>query len=77
MRFRLRSANRVRYVRARVARTARPGTLLETIGYVSGPDDPLLLDDRGVDLSTVGRRGRATAVASITGPRPVGFCRLR
>jgi hypothetical protein len=51
--------------------------LLETIGYVSGPDDPLLLDDRGVDLSTVARRGRATAVASITGPRPVGFCRLR
>jgi hypothetical protein len=77
VRFRLRSANRVRYVRARVARTARRGTLLETIGYVSGPGDPLLLDDRGVDHSTVARRGRATAVASITGPRPVGFCRLR
>jgi hypothetical protein len=77
VRFRLRSANRVRYVRARVARSARRGTLLETIGYVSGPDDPLLLDDRGVDHSTVARRGRATAVASITGPRPVGFCRLR
>ena len=77
VRFRLRSANRVRYVRARVARSARRGTLLETIGYVSGPDDPLLLDDRGVDHSTVARRGRATAVASITGARPVGFCRLR
>jgi len=77
VRFRLRSADRVRYVRARVARSARRGTLLETIGYVSGPDDPLLLDDRGVDHSAVARRGRAAAVASVTGARPVGFCRLR
>ena len=72
VRFRLRRADRIRYVRARVARSARPGSLLETIGYVSGPDDPLLLDDRGVDRSIVARRGR-TAVSARTS---VGFCRL-
>jgi hypothetical protein len=59
-----------RTVRARVARGLAPGTALETIGYVSGPDDPLPLDDRGVDRSMVARRpARAGAAAS-------GFCRL-
>jgi hypothetical protein len=60
-----------RYVSARVARSAAPGTQLETIGYVSGPDDPMPLDDRAVDRGVVarrsGRRGQAGAA---------GFCRL-
>jgi hypothetical protein len=64
VRFRLERAGRARYVRARVARSARRGALLETIGYVSGPDDPFLLDDRGVDHSVVARRGRRGAASS-------------
>jgi hypothetical protein len=77
VRFRLRKAGRIRYVRARVARSARREALLETIGYVSGADDPLLLDDRGVDRTVVARRDRASAVASMTGRQTLGFCRLR
>ena len=65
VRFRLQRAGRVRFVRARVARSARRGALLETIGYVSGPDDPFLLDDRGVDHSVVVRRGRRAAPSSV------------
>ena len=64
------------FIRARVARSARRGSLLETIGYVSGPEDPFPLDDRGVDLTTVARRGRAATVSAVTARRRVGFCRL-
>jgi hypothetical protein len=59
-----------RTVRARVAGSLAPGTVLETIGYVSGPDDPLPLDDRGVDRSVVARR------AARAGSAAAGFCRL-
>jgi LVIVD repeat-containing protein len=52
-----------RGVRARVARSASPGTQLETIGYVSGAGDLLPLNDRGVDRSVVGRRAVAAAAA--------------
>jgi hypothetical protein len=67
-----------RFVGARVARTAAIGTQLESIGYVSGPDDPMPLDDRDVDRGVVARRVRAiSAVASAAGPRWRGFCVLR
>ncbi len=65
-------------VRARVARSARVGTPLEVIGYVTGPDDPLPLDDRGVDRAVVARRAvrtfpRARSSAARTWR---GFCAL-
>ena len=47
-------------IRARVARSARIGTPLEVIGYVTGPDDPMPLDDRGVDRAVVARRAVRT-----------------
>jgi LVIVD repeat-containing protein len=59
-----------RVVRARVARSARGGTQLESIGYVSGAGDPLPLDDRGVDRGVVARRARATSAAAF------GLCSL-
>jgi len=66
-----------RFVRARVARSARAGTQLEAIGYVSGGGDPLPLDDRGVDRGVVARRARAaSAVAAAAAPRWRGFCAL-
>ena len=77
LRFTVRGDTGGRLVRARVARSARMGAKLEVIGYVSGPDDPMPLDDRGVDVSRVGRRSvRAggAAVASRSGWQ--GFCRL-
>ena len=77
LRFTVRDDQVARFVRARVARSARRGARLEVIGYVSGPDDPMPLDDRGVDVSLVGRRSvRAggAAVASRSGWQ--GFCRL-
>jgi hypothetical protein len=66
----------VRFIRARVARGTAAGTQLETIGYVSGPEDPLPLDDRGVDRSVVARRssGFGARVAGASGR--TGFCRL-
>ncbi len=60
----------IRTVRARVARSLAPGTVLETIGYASGPFDPLPLDDRGVDRSVVAQRGARAGAAAW------GFCRL-
>jgi hypothetical protein len=67
-----------RFVRARVARSAALGTSLETIGYVSGPDDPLPLDDRGVDRGVVARRAARADPSAATSRRPSrGFCVLR
>ena len=66
-----------RIVRARVARTARVGTQLESIGYVTGAGDPFPLDDRSVDRGVVARRSRAVAAragAARSGWR--GFCRI-
>jgi len=74
---RVRSLKR-RTVRARVAPAAPLGAALEAIGYARGPNDPLPLDDRGVDISLVTRRpdrvlaGAAAAVAR----RWRGFCAL-
>jgi LVIVD repeat len=61
-----------RRVRARVARGARAGTQLDTIGYVNGPGDALPLNDRGVDRSVVGRR----AVAAAAGAGRPSLCAL-
>jgi LVIVD repeat-containing protein len=68
-----------RVVRARVADTAELGTVLETIGYVSVPDDVLPLDDRSVNRMVVARRAsRARISASAAEARPWrGFCALR
>jgi hypothetical protein len=66
-----------RSMRARVARSARVGTQLESIGYVTGAGDPFLLNDRSVDRGVVARRPRATsprAGAARSGWR--GFCRI-
>jgi hypothetical protein len=67
-----------RSVRARVDRSLAVGTVLETIGYVRGPDDPLPLDDRGVDRSVVVRRRPRAAAAARPAAAPAwrGFCRL-
>ena len=66
-----------RILRARVARSARLGTQLESIGYVTGAGDPFPLDDRSVDRGVVARRSRA--VASRAGSARSGwrgFCRI-
>ena len=66
-------------IRARVARSARIGTPLEVIGYVTGPDDPLPLDDRGVDRAVVARRAVRTfpRARSSVARTWRGFCTLR
>jgi hypothetical protein len=67
-----------RIVRARVAPTTARQTPLEVIGYASGPDDPLPLDDRGVDRGIVARRAESSsdfAAAAGVGTRR-GFCVL-
>ena len=77
LRFTVRGDEGRRLVRARVAGSARRGARLEVIGYVSGPDDPMPLDDRGVDVSLVGRRTvRAGAAATDSRSGWQGFCRL-
>jgi hypothetical protein len=65
-------------LRARVAPDAAPGTPLEVIGYARGPDDPLPLDDRGVDRGVVGRRAISDegAVRAAATPSWRGFCAL-
>jgi hypothetical protein len=66
---------------ARVSPAAPPGAPLELIGYATGPDDPLPIDDRGVDRGVVARRARgdgtlsASAAASGAAARR-GYCRL-
>ena len=60
-----------RRVRARVASTAAPGAVLETIGYVSAPGDVFLLDDRGVAQMSVEREAVPARISSRR-----GFCRL-
>jgi hypothetical protein len=64
-----------RYIRARVDSGARVGTQLETIGYVSGPGDPMPLDDRAVDRGVVARRTARASVATAARVRQ-GFCSL-
>jgi LVIVD repeat len=76
LRFTLRRVRRVgaRFVRVRVAPGTPPGTPIEVIAYARGPDDPLPLDDRGVDRDVVVRGAQA---ASAAGTRPWrGFCAL-
>ena len=66
LRFALRRRAEVTHktVRVRVARSTPVGTQLETIGYVSAPDDPLALDDRGVDRGVVSRRASRGGVSA-------------
>ena len=45
---RTRARRRDAALRARVAPAATLGTQIEVVGYATGPDDPLPLDDRGV-----------------------------
>jgi LVIVD repeat len=83
LRYTIRRVRRVavRLVRARLAPDAALGSQLETIGYARGPDDPLPLDDRGVDKDLVTRRGeRSVAASAVQGRRwrvPAGFARDR
>jgi hypothetical protein len=70
----------VRGFSARVRRGARLGSEIAVVGYARGRGDQLLLDDRGVDVSRVGRRARrlrGSAAASVAGGRPAvppGVC---
>jgi hypothetical protein len=80
LRYRLARVREVatRFVRARVSPTAAPETPLEVIGYANGPEDPLPLDDRGVDRGVIARRAKSSdsfaAAARAGGPRV--FCVL-
>jgi len=73
-----------RLVGARVARSTPLRTPIEVVGYATGPDDPLPLDDRGMFRAVVTRRGsrrlvRATSTASplwARGRARRGFCVL-
>jgi hypothetical protein len=76
-----------RRLRARVAPGAVLRTPVEIVGYATGPDDPMPLDDRGVYRAVVSRRKAADAAraASTVSPRsPLwtrgrgwrGFCTL-
>jgi hypothetical protein len=79
LRFTLRRANAgAKLIRARVARSAPLGTSLEVIGYASGADDPLPLDDRGVDRAVVARRAQRSLprARSSTARTWRGFCSL-
>jgi hypothetical protein len=81
LRFTVRRVGRrgeVRVIRARVAPTAAVGTPLELIGFARGPDDPMPLDDRGVDRGVVATRSqREGALAAAAGSAAWrGFCRL-
>ena len=80
---RLRSTARKR-LRARVAPGTAIGTPVELVGYAVTANDPMPIDDRGVDRAVVSRRaqsdgavefGAASASASSAAPR-LGFCRL-
>jgi hypothetical protein len=65
-----------RRLRARVAPSAKRGTPVETVGYATGPDDPLPLDDRGVFRAVVAKRTSGSN-ARATAANPVrGFCLL-
>ncbi|HEX5621789.1 MAG TPA: hypothetical protein VFX51_25405 [Solirubrobacteraceae bacterium] len=65
-----------RFLRARVAPSAKLGTPVEVVGYATGPDDPLPLDDRGVYRAVVTRRGSARAARARAASPSRGFCVL-
>jgi hypothetical protein len=65
-----------RRLRARVAPSAALRTPVEIVGYATGPDDPLPLDDRGVFRAVVAKRTSGRN-AQATAANPVrGFCLL-
>ena len=72
------SGRQRRTVRARVAPGTAPATPVEVIGYVTGPDDPMPLDDRGVDRGVVARRAESARPAAVAAGATAGrgFCRL-
>ena len=65
---------------ARIRRGARLGSEIAVVGYIRGRGDQMLLDDRGVDVSRVGRRARrlrgtaAASIAGVPGGPPGGVC---
>ncbi|HET8755900.1 MAG TPA: hypothetical protein VFM58_07815 [Solirubrobacteraceae bacterium] len=65
-----------RRLRARVAPSAALGTPVEIVGYATGPDDPMPLDDRGVYRAVVARRGARAARAAAARSPVRGFCLL-
>jgi len=65
-----------RRLRARVAPSAALRTQVEVVGYATGPDDPLPLDDRGVFRAVVTRRGSARAARATAAAPRRGFCVL-
>lgn len=71
VRFRLarvpgaRTGGSTRVIRARVARRARRGSILEVISYATATGDLLPLDDRSVDRARVGRRSTRSALSSL------------
>jgi hypothetical protein len=70
----------MRRLRARVAPSAALRAPVEIVGYATGPDDPMPLDDRGVYRAIVTRRSAASgarARALAAGARGWrGFCAL-
>jgi len=66
----------MRRLRARVAPAAALGTQIEVVGYATGPDDPLPLDDRGVFRAVVTRRGSAGGARAAAASSWRGFCLL-
>jgi hypothetical protein len=65
-----------RRLRARVAPSAALRTPVEVVGYATGPDDPMPLDDRGVLRAVVTGRGSARAARATAGTPRRGFCVL-
>jgi hypothetical protein len=65
-----------RRLRARVAPSATLGTQIEIVGYATGPDDPMPLDDRGVYRAVVARRGAGPQARSAVANPIRRFCVL-
>jgi hypothetical protein len=65
-----------RRLRARVSPTAALQTPVEIVGYATGPDDPLPLDDRGVFRAVVARRSSAAGARAAAANPVRGFCLL-
>lgn len=64
-----------RVIRARVARGARRGSILEVISYARATGDLLPLDDRSVDRARVGRRSTRSGFARVSAARAGGKLR--
>jgi hypothetical protein len=78
LRYTLARVRRVasRRLRARVDPSAALRAPVEVVGYATGPDDPMPLDDRGVYRAVVTRRGSAGAARAAVAGSWRGFCTL-